>query len=189
MHLAPDYLCLDGAGDVIETDLLAEQPYFIAAMSLVQCSSDGDIVRPYPLLTMIVFVGCAASGPQEWNSFSGQDHQAGSAALASARTFLAQQRCFDMPERQVCRVLEVEEVDHDFITIAVREWHTPKCGGDPVAAPVLGRLQLSRSGATIRCWHGGLDIYTPCDSRCESDAEDLSDESDVEGTAGPLRLL
>jgi len=36
VHLAPDYLCLDGAGDVIETGLLAEQPYFIAAMSLVQ---------------------------------------------------------------------------------------------------------------------------------------------------------
>jgi hypothetical protein len=36
VHFAPDYLCLDGAGDVIETGLLAEQPDFIAAMSLVQ---------------------------------------------------------------------------------------------------------------------------------------------------------
>ncbi|MES1244395.1 MAG: hypothetical protein ABUT39_22515 [Acidobacteriota bacterium] len=36
VHFAPDYLCLDGAGDVVESGLLAEEPYFIAAMSLVQ---------------------------------------------------------------------------------------------------------------------------------------------------------
>jgi hypothetical protein len=36
VHFAPDYLCLNGAGDVIETGLLAEQSDFIAALRLAQ---------------------------------------------------------------------------------------------------------------------------------------------------------
>jgi hypothetical protein len=34
VRFSPEYRCLNGAGDVIESGLLAEQPYFIAAMSL-----------------------------------------------------------------------------------------------------------------------------------------------------------
>jgi hypothetical protein len=35
VKFAPDYVCFNGAGDVVESGLLAEQPYFVAAMSLV----------------------------------------------------------------------------------------------------------------------------------------------------------
>ena len=33
VKFAPDYLCFDGAGEIIESGLLAEQPYFVAAMA------------------------------------------------------------------------------------------------------------------------------------------------------------
>jgi len=36
VRFSPDYLCFNGAGDVIESGLLTEQPYFMAAMSLVK---------------------------------------------------------------------------------------------------------------------------------------------------------
>ena len=33
VKLAPDYLCFNGAGDVIESGLLSVQPYYVAAMA------------------------------------------------------------------------------------------------------------------------------------------------------------
>jgi hypothetical protein len=36
VRLSLDYLCFNGAGDVIESGLLAEQPYFASAMGLAQ---------------------------------------------------------------------------------------------------------------------------------------------------------
>ncbi len=35
LAFAPDYLCFNGAGDIIESGLLSDQPYFIAAMASV----------------------------------------------------------------------------------------------------------------------------------------------------------
>jgi hypothetical protein len=36
LQFSPDYLCFNGAGDVVESGLLAEQPFFVAAMSLAK---------------------------------------------------------------------------------------------------------------------------------------------------------
>jgi hypothetical protein len=35
VQFSPNYLCFNGAGDVIESGRLSEQPYFVAAMDLV----------------------------------------------------------------------------------------------------------------------------------------------------------
>jgi hypothetical protein len=36
VRFSSDYLCFNGAGEVVESGLLAEEPYFVAAMSLAQ---------------------------------------------------------------------------------------------------------------------------------------------------------
>jgi hypothetical protein len=118
--------------------------------------------------------GLVVSSPvfltNDWNRFHGSERRAAALAIADARRYTARARCYEMPEDQACRVFEAEEVNRAWVTIAVRELHSPKCGGDPHSAPVLGRLRVSRRDHSMTCWHGGEDVYTPCTDACQPSA-------------------
>jgi hypothetical protein len=61
--------------------------------------------------------------------------------------------------KEQCLRYDLEECDRQKVDIAIRERHSPECGGDPNVAPVVDRFRVYKSSKKIQWYDAGSNEY------------------------------